>query len=129
MNMNNPIIYVILNGELNMSPGKACAQAVHAAMMQSANAHGNFLSDYRRTVVVLEANNAEQIKNLYEYLDDAEIEADYYIDEGVNEVDAYSVTALVAGPIEFDDIERRKIFADLPLFGFKKNSWRRYFHA
>lgn len=128
--MNNPIIYIVLNGELKMSPGKAAAQAVHAAMMLSANTHGEFVSDYKRTVIVLEAKNAEQLKNLYEYLDEAEIDADYYIDEGKNEVDAFSATALAAGPFYYglEGEEQRKIFEDLPLFGFKKSSWERFWH-
>lgn len=126
--MNNPILYVVLNGELNMSAGKAAAQAVHACMMLSANAKGDFLSDYKRTVVVLEAKNASQIENLSIYLDEAEIEADYYIDEGVNEVDAYSVTALAAGPFSKDDEEKRAIFSSFPLYGYKKNDWGRFFH-
>lgn len=127
--MKNPVIYVVLNGELKMTAGKAVAQAVHAAMMQSANAHGDFLSDYERTVVVLEANNTQQLLNLYTYLDETEVEANYYIDEGRNEVDAYSVTALVAGPIAHEDKELRDIFAPFPLFGKKKNDWGRMFHS
>jgi peptidyl-tRNA hydrolase len=127
--MKNPIIYIVLNGELKMSPGKAAAQAVHAALLFSANAHGDLLSSYKRTVVVLEAKNSDQLKNLYEYLDDTDIEADYYIDEGKNEVDAYSATALAAGPIEHEDLEKREIFADFPLFGFKKDRWgERFWH-
>ena len=55
--MKNPIIYIVLNGELKMSPGKAAAQAVHSVMMLNNN---YFASNYKRTVVVLEAKNAEQ---------------------------------------------------------------------
>lgn len=114
--MKNPVIYIILNGELKMSPGKAAAQAVHAAMMLSANSKKEFLSDYKRTVVVLEAKNANQIKNLYAYLEDTDLDCDYYIDEGVNEVDAYSVTALAVGLIESTDEETRSMFSQFPLF-------------
>lgn len=124
--MNNPIIYIVLNGELKMSAGKAAAQAVHAAMMLNGNSKGDFLSDYKRTVIVLEAKNAEQIKNLATYLDEAEIDSDYYIDEGVNEVDAYSVTALAA--FVGDNDELRGLFSDFPLFGYKKSDWARMFH-
>ncbi len=130
--MKNPIMYIVLNGELKMSPGKAAAQAVHAAMMLNGNSKGDFLSDYKRTVIVLEAKNAEQIKNLCTYLDEAEIDSDYYIDEGKNEVDAYSVTALAAFVGDDEDFqlkERRSIFSDLPLFGYKKNDWSRMFHS
>lgn len=113
--MKNPVIYVLLNGELKMSPGKAAAQAVHATMLLDADSKGNFLSDYKRTVVVLEAKNSEQMKNLFTYLDDAEIDCDYYIDEGKNEVDAYSITALAA--FVGDNEELRELFESFPLYG------------
>lgn len=112
--MKNPVMYIVLNGELEMSPGKAAAQSVHAAMMLNGNSKGDFLSDHKRTVIVLEAKDSEQIKNLAIYLDEADIDTDYYIDEGKNEVDAYSVTALAA--FVGDDEEKREIFADLPLY-------------
>lgn len=113
--MNNPIIYIVINGELKMSPGKVAAQAVHAAMMLNGNSKQDFLSDYKRTVIVLEAKNSEQIKNLYLYLDDdADIDADYYIDEGANEVDPYSVTALAA--FVGDNEELRSLFSAFPLY-------------
>lgn len=114
--MKNPIIYIVLNGELKMSPGKAAAQAVHAVLMLNANTKDDFVESYKRTVIVLEAKNGEQIKNLGEYLDEADIDYDWYVDEGVNEVDPYSVTALAAGVIDHDDVERREIFAGFPLY-------------
>lgn len=118
--MSNPVVYVVLNGELNMSPGKAAAQAVHASMMLSSDAKEKFIESHKRTVIVLEAKNAEQIKNLAIYLDEAQIESDYYIDEGVNEVSAYSATALAVEPIEAEDLEVREIFQPFPLFPSKK---------
>lgn len=123
--MDNPIIYIVLNGELKMSAGKAAAQAVHAAMMLQDNGE-KFAESYKRTVVVLEAKNGEQIKNLSEYLDTAEIFSQYYIDEKVgpwDEQNLYQVTALAVEPIEHDDEEKRAIFGDLLLFGHKDNIW------
>ena len=118
---NNPILYVILNKELNMSAGKASAQAVHAAMMLENNYSGLFTDSYKRTVIVLEAENGEQIKNLYVYLGEAGIFADYYIDEGVNEVSAYSVTAMAVEPIDSGDKEKRAIFEQFNLFSGENN--------
>jgi peptidyl-tRNA hydrolase len=112
--MKNPIMYVVLNGELKMSPGKAAAQAVHSAMLLNGNSKEDFLSDFRRTVIVLEAKNAMQLQNLAIYLDGAEIDSDYYIDEGVNEVDAYSITALAA--FVGDNEELRQVFEAFPLY-------------
>lgn len=112
--MKNPIMYVVLNGELKMSPGKAAAQAVHSAMLLNGNSKSDFLSDYRRTVIVLEAKNAMQLQNLAIYLDGADIDSDYYIDEGVNEVDAYSITALAA--FVGDNEGPRQVFEAFPLY-------------
>ncbi len=117
--MKNPIMYVVLNGGLKMSPGKAAAQAVHSAMLLNGNSKEDFLSDFRRTVIVLEAKNAMQLQNLAIYLDGADIDSDYYIDEGVNEVDAYSITALAA--FVGDDEELRKVFEAFPLYGHSKS--------
>ena len=125
--MENPIIYILLNGELKMSPGKAAAQAVHASMLLNSRSREDFTSDYKRTVIILEAKNSEQIKNLYSYLDEVEVDCDYYIDEGKNEVDAYSATALAIGPIEYDDIKSREMLSAFPLFGKRKNYFKRFF--
>jgi len=118
----NPILYVVLNKELNMSAGKAAAQAVHAAMMLQGVAGSNqFADNYRRTVVVLEAENSEQIRNLHEYLKSARIYSQYYIDEGVNEISAYSITALAVVPFDASDEQKREIFAPFNLFGYEDN--------
>lgn len=110
----NPILYVVLNKELNMSAGKAAAQAVHAAMMAGERSN-HFIKYPKRTVIVLEGTT-EQIKNLQEYLDIAGIWSDYYIDEGVNEVGAYSATALAVEPIMADDKAKREVFKSFSLF-------------
>lgn len=113
----NDILYVILNGSLNMSSGKAAAQAVHAAMMLNNTSRSNFRANYRRSVIVLEAKNREQMDGICDYLSEAEIDYEYYVDEGKNEVDAFSFTALVVEPFDSDDERKREIFADLPLYG------------
>lgn len=112
----NPVLYVVLNGELGMSPGKASAQAVHAAMLLEGNYPGLFVSGYKRTVVVLEAENGETLKNLLEYLQGAGIFAAYYIDEATEKGKPYQVTSLAVEPIPHDDEEKRSIFKDFPLF-------------
>lgn len=115
--MTNPIIYVVLNGELKMSPGKAAAQAVHASMMLSNETRVEFVMEMKRSVIVLEAENTQQMMNLYTYLNETRLDHDYYIDEGMNEVSPYSATALAVGPIASDDLEMREILAPFPLYG------------
>lgn len=117
----NPILYVVLNGSLGMSSGKAAAQAVHAAMLLEGNYDGLFVSAYKRTVVVLEAKDGETIKNLLEYLQGAEIFAAYYIDEVVDG-EPYQITALAVEPIAYDDEEKRSIFSNFKLAGAEPSS-------
>lgn len=124
----NPILYVVLNGSLKMSSGKAAAQAVHAAMLLEGNyKKPKFVAGYKRTVVVLEAKDGETIKNLLEYLQGAGIFAAYYIDENPED-QPYQITALAVEPIAHDDTEKRSIFSDFPLFGYSKSDWGRWFH-
>lgn len=124
--MDYPIIYIILNGELNMSPGKAAAQAAHAmASLDKVNGIKDFSSKVQRAVIVLEAENQQQIGNLEDYLFDLEIPAEKYIDEGVNEVSAYSVTGMAVGPIWASDEAKREILRPFPLFGKDKSEKRK----
>jgi peptidyl-tRNA hydrolase len=116
----NDTLYVILNGSLNMSPGKAAAQATHAAMMLESKHRKAFVANYRRSVIVLEAKNREQLDGIADYLGAADIAFEYYIDEGVNEVDAFSMTALAVEPFNSDLDPRREIFAGLELYGAEK---------
>ena len=127
----HPLIYIILNSALNMSPGKAAAQTAHAmAALHDYRGISNFSSNVQRTVIVLEASGQQQIDNLEDYLLQLDIPSASYIDEGVNEIEAYSVTALAVGPIEVDNLEVRDIFKAFPLYGKPKKKtpwWRRLF--
>lgn len=111
-----------------MSAGKAAAQATHATMMLQER--GNWFADRtRRTVIVLEAENAQQITNLWEYLDNAGILAEYYIDEGANEVGAYSITAMAVEPFSADDEEKRQIFESFDLYTGEGNKYEDAYKA
>lgn len=101
-----------------MSPGKAASQAVHAAMLLRDGFGGSFTQSYRRTVVVLEAEDAQQIMNLSEYLGTAGLSSQYYIDEGANEVAAYSITALAVEPFESKNKRLREIFEKFKLYSY-----------
>lgn len=113
------IIYILVNGELKMSPGKVAAQVAHAtAMLDKFNSA--FIGEYKRAVIVLEAKNEIQMRSLEEYLFNAGLSSYLYIDEGVNEVTPYSLTAMSVQPIDSDDEEKREIFAPFPLYGSNK---------
>jgi peptidyl-tRNA hydrolase len=126
--MDSPLIYILLNGELNMSPGKAAAQAAHAmASLHNYNGIETFSEKTKRTVIVLEASNQQQMQNLESYLDELDIPAATYTDEGYNEVEAYSVTAMAVGPIEASDQETRMIFAPFHMYYGNKKEKKRWF--
>ena len=116
--MENPILYVILNKELKMSAGKAAAQTAHAVALLG-DFNNKFIDTARRTVIVLEAENEAQIRSLNEYLFNVGLASFYYIDEGENEVPAYSVTAMAVEPFEADDKEKREVFNDFGLFNIR----------
>lgn len=106
-------LYVVVNNELGMSAGKVAAQVAHAtARIDALNP---------KTVIVLEGNT-EQLHNLDRYCEENGQNRHLYIDEGVNEIDPMSATALAIG-----------LFADdyTPEFlsGFKlykeRGLWRR----
>ncbi len=118
-----PILYIILNGELKMSPGKGAAQAVHAAMMLETGASQLFKDKYERTVIILEAKNSEALRNLHEYLKTANIYSKYYIDERSEKGDPYQLTALAVDIFDIEDTDKRSIFSGFSLFGRKKKKW------
>ena len=119
--MLNPIIYILINGSLKMSPGKAAAQAVHAfASLENDYTIKEFSRNIQRTVIVLEVDNQQQIDNLSKYLTACSIPCSSYIDEGVNEVSPYSVTAMAVGPIYSDELDKRQLFSTFPLFPKRK---------
>lgn len=112
----NPIIYVLLNKSLNMSAGKAASQAAHAVAMLKPNQIEAFTESFKRTVIVLEAKDQQQMENLWTYLQDAGLYCRGYVDEGANEVNAYSLTALAVEPIDADDNKMRAIFEKFCLY-------------
>lgn len=112
----NDVLYVIVNKSLNMSPGKAAAQVAHAVMGLENRHRTNFVANKRRTVIVLEAKDREQLDGIADYLSDYGVDYNYYIDEGVNEVLPFSLTAMAIEPLSAED-PKREIFSELSLYG------------
>lgn len=116
--MKHPLIYIILNGSLKMSSGKAAAQTAHA-MIQLSVPHGLRSAHVKqRTVIVLEARDQEQMQNIKSYLKGV-ADCAVYIDEGVNEVGPFAMTAMAIGPVEREDWDTRELLSGLPLYGKK----------
>lgn len=94
----NPCIYVFINKSLDMSKGKMAAQAVHAAVLATIDAHDSarkfWTNAIHRTVLIMEARDSEHIQNIKEYLEERKLKTYKIIDEGVNEIDPIVPTAL-----------------------------------
>lgn len=117
--MNNPVVYVFLNKSLSMSVGKAAAQAVHAAM-EVGRVLENFPDTWtnvaRRTVIVLEARDENHMRNIQDFLFDRGFDTHRIIDEGVNEIDPHTWTALATEVLEKDDQKVIDAFGSFKLY-------------
>ena len=125
-------LYVLVNGSLKMSKGKVASQVAHAIAKMAANDKKlNRLAamgeDDPSRVVILEAKDGEQMRNLKEYLEEQKFAIGCYVDEGNYETDPFSMTALAIQPINKAQFGREEDLAEMlepfPLFGKKKHRW------
>lgn len=86
-------MYVVINSDLEMSAGKVAAQVAHVVARLGQDPH--------KVAIVLQGTT-DQLRNLREYLDDANIPNSHYIDEGANEVPPMSLTAVAFGGVVED---------------------------
>lgn len=108
--MYNPVIYVFLNKSLGMTVGKASAQTAHAVtrsmvLLNDEKHRSKWLASPHQTVIVLEARDENHLKNIKAYLDERGFPTAEVIDEGVNEIDPHTWTAM-ATPILNKDAEK-----------------------
>lgn len=127
-------LYVLVNGSLKMSKGKASSQVAHAiAKLASAEGKLNKLAEMGQDdpsrVVVLEAKDAEQMRNLGDYAKSKGFSVGMYIDEGNFETDPFSLTAMAIQPFNRAQFGREEEMAEVlepfPLFGKKQRRWFR----
>lgn len=99
-----------------MSAGKAMAQVAHAvSLASSAKDIKRYNQAKFRTVIVLEGS-ASQIENLYWYLFERGVNAEYVIDEGVNEIPTMSITALATEQMDISEEENRQMLRGFKLY-------------
>lgn len=94
----NPVMYIFINKGLKMSTGKCVAQGAHAAceavriskpeMVKAWNEYGFY------TKMVMEARDADHLKDIQKYLQDRDIKSALIIDEGRTEILKHTPTAL-----------------------------------
>lgn len=96
--MDNPTLYIFINKSLNMSTGKVASQAAHAAAYSMAQNHQEdndlWLLNIEKSVIILEARDENHIRNIKDYLRQRGVNSEYIIDEGANEVQPQTITAL-----------------------------------
>lgn len=106
---------IILRADLNMSAGKAAAQASHASLMaflQSAQKYPQKIEDWFKTgqgKIILEVNSEDEIKQIHDLLmsDAAGADICYLVrDSGLTELKGMQYTALGIGPFDKDYIDR-----------------------
>lgn len=104
-----------------MTAGKASAQAVHAAMMSLISLNNDtymskWVASPHRTVIVLEARDADHINNIHDYLAERDIPTWKIIDEGVNEIDPHIPTALATRIMNKDSEKTIKAMSSFKLY-------------
>jgi PTH2 family peptidyl-tRNA hydrolase len=106
---------IILRTDLNMSAGKAAAQASHASLMaflQVAQKYPKKIEEWFKTgqgKIILEVNSEDELKRIYTLLTDDEAGKDicYLVrDSGLTELKGMEYTALGIGPFDKDYINR-----------------------
>lgn len=105
--MKKPTIYIWLPLSLQMTCGKASAQAAQAAAMaviRSGSAKQKMWADApHRTIIVLKASDELNLRNIKDYVEEREIQTSLIVDEGVNEITPHSCTALATEIVDRDD--------------------------
>ena len=126
--MSKPVIYVFVNKSLNMSGGKLAAQAVHAALMVAFSnrmSPHSWTSSIHRTVLIMEARDENHIRNIQDYLIERVVFCQMIIDEGVNEIEPITITALATGILDKDDIDTDEIMSSFKLYKDGKHKRRK----
>ena len=114
MKINNPTIYIFMNKSLGMSAGKLAAQAAHAAAL--VDTRSNWLDNAHRTILVMQARDEAHIRSIKEYIGDRGFNSHIIIDEGVNEIDPHTVTALATDIVDRLDGHTQATFSTFELY-------------
>lgn len=116
----NPVIYIFLNKSLGMSVGKAAAQAAHAAVFAAADSDESKQQLWRvsphKTIIVLEARDEDHLRNIEKYLRQRDFVANMIVDEGVNEIDPHTITALSSEILDKNDERVSLTFSSFSLY-------------
>lgn len=114
-----PTLYVIVNRDLSMSPGKLAAQVAHATVGIVSHTPPELLNEWEQAnhcwVIILEAEDEMHLDNIALFLQTRDYGCYLVCDEGANEVRPYSLTALALPIVDKDDPAIKAIVAPLKL--------------
>lgn len=136
-----PAMYIFINRDLGMSPGKIAAQAGHAATEATLLSHpdthaglgqyGNVITYPQEGVeelwsawrtglhyakYVMEARDADHLRDTERYLRDRGFRTALVIDEGHTEIDPIQPTALGVALVDKDDPHTAATFSSFKLY-------------
>lgn len=99
---------LVLRSDLDLSPGKAAAQASHVAVYATNRADDEVQQawlDSSGMKVTLAAENESHIRELQKDADSRGLPTSVIADEGRTEIDPGTVTALAIGPAPPDEVD------------------------
>lgn len=123
----NPAMYIFLNRGLNMSTGKAAAQAAHAAVeayvlskerndMAGAGLFTAWRSGGHYTKLVMEARDETHLLVIQKYIEARGFRTALIIDEGRTEIPAHTATALGVQIVDKDAPHTAATFESFALY-------------
>ncbi|MBS7641051.1 MAG: peptidyl-tRNA hydrolase Pth2 [Candidatus Bathyarchaeia archaeon] len=111
---------IVLRSDIKMSPGKAAAQASHAAVSSAEEARRNYPSWWREWIeggqckIILKANSETELLEMERKARDMKLPTALITDMGLTELEPGTITALGIGPAPSNLID--KITGSLPLY-------------
>jgi peptidyl-tRNA hydrolase len=116
----NPVIYVFVNKGLGMTAGKLSAQAAHAVALVMIDETEEMRLQWRngahKTMLIMEAKDENHIRNIERYLVERKVPVRAVVDEGVNEIDPHTITAMATAILNKDDEQVGKTFSTFSLY-------------
>jgi peptidyl-tRNA hydrolase len=113
-------MYIFVNKGLGMSTGKAAAQASHAAVEAYRLSKPALVEHWYKgnhyTKLVMEAQDAEQMRVIERYINDRGFKTSLIIDEGLTEIEPHSITALGVEVVDKDDPHTLETFSTFKLY-------------
>lgn len=96
--MSKPTVYIFMNKSLGMSSGKLAAQSAHA--MALVDTSKNWKTSAHRTILIMQARDDGHIRNISDYMAERGFKSFMVVDEGVNEIEPHTITALATEVVD-----------------------------